>query len=130
MEEPTKVVVLLSSYCLILLSAYSAFQNIVTKIHSDEGDISLGPFALAINFVSSLIMNSFVSRFRGISEKWLVTLPSLAYCFFYLTGFFIEGKPEWVKYLLTGVGAIIGGIFEFPLGIYWSLYSSNCPLIW
>ena len=55
-------------------------------------------------------MNLFVSRFRAISEKWLITLPSLAYCFFYLTGFFIEGKPEWEKYFLTAIGAIIGGI--------------------
>lgn len=89
MHEASKVIYVLSVYCLILLSASNAFQNIVTKIHTDEGDSALGPFALMINFTTALIVNMFVSKFRDYSEKWLITIPALTMATFYLTGFLI-----------------------------------------
>ena len=63
MDQPSRMVLLVSTFFLLLFSAYYAFQNIVTKIHSEEGDKTLGPFALAMNYSSFMVSNLFASRF-------------------------------------------------------------------
>ena len=63
MEKPSKMVILVSIFFLLLFSAYYAFQNIVTKIHSEEGDNTLGPFALAMNYFAFMVTNLFASKF-------------------------------------------------------------------
>ena len=104
------MVIVVGIFFMILFSAYNAFQNIVTKIHSEEGDHILGPFALAMNYATFMIMNLFASRFfNGKKEKLLMIIPALCYAFFYSTGFFIEGTTKLEQYLFTGLGAMVGG---------------------
>ena len=67
MKTPTKLILHVSAFFLILFTAFSAFQNIVTKIHEEEGDKSLGPFQLAISYSVFLICNIFVAKF---SQKY------------------------------------------------------------
>ena len=43
-HKPTILVVHTSIFALILYTAYNAYQNIITKIHEDQGDYSLGPY--------------------------------------------------------------------------------------
>lgn len=54
-RKPTIAILHVSIYFLILFTAYSAFQNIITKIHEEEGDPSLGPFELSILFATTII---------------------------------------------------------------------------
>lgn len=53
-RKPTLAVLHVSIYFLILFTAYSAFQNIITKIHEEEGDPSLGPFELSILYIATI----------------------------------------------------------------------------
>ena len=55
-------------------------------------------------------MNIFVGRLRNTSEKWRIALSSLSHCLYYLSGFMISGTPTWVKYTVTGLGALCSGI--------------------
>ena len=118
-----KMVLTVSLFFFLLFSAYFAFQNIITKIHSEEGDKTLGPFALAINYSSFMIMNLFASRLlSGNKVKWFIIVPALAYGFFYGTGFFVDGTPKWEQYIFTGIGAAIGGTSSSFVWIGGSIY--------
>ena len=105
-----KTVILVSIFFLILFSAFSAFHNIVTQIHEEEGDRALGPFALAVNYTSYIILNLFAPGCKRISEKWQISLSALGYCFFYSSGFLIDGTATWVKYTITALSALINGV--------------------
>ena len=110
MDQPTQIVLLISIFFCILFTAGAGFQNVITKIHEEEGDNALGPFALATAYGTYVIMNIFVGRLRNTSEKWRITLSSLSYCLFYLSGFLISGTPVWAKYTVTGATAFLNGI--------------------
>lgn len=111
MKAPTKLTLHVSVFFLILFTAFSAFQNIVTRIHEEQGDSSLGPFQLAINYTTFMICNIFVAKFsHKYSEKWLMAIPALGYAFHYVLGFFLSDASTFLKYLITGVGAGINGI--------------------
>lgn len=62
MEPATKLITLVSIHFMILFTAFSAFQTILTRIHEEEGDRSLGPFTFAVNYISFMISNLFVSK--------------------------------------------------------------------
>lgn len=109
MEPATKLIILVSIHFFILFTAFNAFQTILTKIYEEEGDRSLGPFTFALNYATFLITNFFVSKVP-YSEKWQITFATLTYAFNYSTGFFMAGKPTYVKYLFAAVGAIVNGI--------------------
>lgn len=109
MEPATKLVVLVAIHFTILFTAFTAFQTIITKLHEDEGDRSLGPFRFAINYSTFMIGNLFVSRVK-YSEKWQITFATLAYAFHYLTGFFISGTSIYVKYITSILGAGVNGV--------------------
>lgn len=109
MEPATKLVVIVGLHFMILFTAFAAFQNIVTKIHEDEGDSSLGPFTFAINYLAFMVANLFVSKTKH-SEKWLITFATFPYAINYSTGFFMQGTPNYVKYILAGLGSTINGI--------------------
>lgn len=64
MSSATKLVVIVSVHFMILFTAFNAFQTIVTKIHEDEGDRSLGPFTFAVNYFVFMISNLFVSKVK------------------------------------------------------------------
>lgn len=64
MDQATKLVIAVSVHFTILFTAFTAFQTIVTKIHEDEGDRSLGPFTFAVNYFVFMISNLFVSRIK------------------------------------------------------------------
>lgn len=93
MEPTTRLVLKVSLYFMILFTAFNAFQSIVTKIHEDEGDRSLGPFTFALTYFVFMVSNFFVSESK-YSEKWQMTLASLTYVFNYLTGFFMSGQSS------------------------------------
>lgn len=108
MEPATKLVIMVSIHFMILFTAFTAFQTIVTRIHEEEGDRSLGPFIFAVNYFAFVISNLFVSRVR-FSEKWQITLATLTYAFNYMTGFLISGTPVYVKYMVAALGATVNG---------------------
>ena len=89
MDPAIKLVTKVTIFFSILFTAYSGFQNIVTKIHEEEGNHFLGPFALAVNYAFFIVGNFFVSRFKQTSEKWQMTFASLGYFSFYISGFII-----------------------------------------
>ena len=64
MDPATKLVVIVSIHFMILFTAFNAFQTIVTKIHEDEGDRSLGPFTFAVNYFVFMISNLFVLKVK------------------------------------------------------------------
>lgn len=92
MESTTKIVAIVGIHFMILFTAFTAFQNIVTKIHEDEGDKSLGPFTFAVNYFVFMLSNLISSKTR-MSEKWLITFATLPYAVNYSTGFFMQGTP-------------------------------------
>lgn len=98
-----------SIHFMILFTAFNAFQTIVTKIHEEEGDHTLGPFRFALNYFTFMIANLFVSKVK-YSQKWQITLSTLTYVFQYLTGFFISGTSIEVKFIMAGLGAVVNGI--------------------
>lgn len=56
-----------------------------------------------------MVSNFFVPKVR-YSNKWLITFSTLTYVINYLTGFFMVGTPDFVKYLLGACGAILNGV--------------------
>lgn len=92
MDPATKLVTMVSIHFMILFTAFNAFQTIVTRIHEEEGDRSLGPFRFAVNYSAFTISNLFVSRVN-YSEKKQIILSTLTYAFHYMTGFLISGTP-------------------------------------
>jgi hypothetical protein len=92
MDPVTKLVVLVSIHFMILFTAFNAFQTILTKIHEEEGDRSLGPFTFAVNYVAFMVSNLFVSK-TPYSEKWQIAFSTLTYALNYSTGFFMANKP-------------------------------------
>ena len=101
----------ISVFFLILFTADAGFNHMISQIHREEGDSSLGPYTLAMFNGSYMIMSLFISRFKGIPEKWQVTFASLAYCTLYFSGVIVsDRKTVWVKYLISGTAAAINGI--------------------
>ena len=62
MDTATKKVLSVSMHFLILFTAFNAFQTIATKLHEDEGDMSLGPYIFAITYTTFFFSNLFISR--------------------------------------------------------------------
>lgn len=62
MDPVTKHVVLVGIHFMILFTAFNAFQTTITKIHEEDGDTSLGPFTLAVNYFAFVVANFFVSK--------------------------------------------------------------------
>ena len=108
MNPARKKIIIMSIFYVIIMTAYSSFQTIITKVHEEEGDGFLGPFSFFISFFFTTIINLFTGR-PCISEKWQMLFGSLGYCFNYSTGIFMVGAPISVKYTLTIVGNIVNG---------------------
>lgn len=56
-----------------------------------------------------MLTNFLVSK-TPYSEKWQITFASFSYALNYSTGFFMFGRPIYVKYILAALGAIANGI--------------------
>ena len=109
MNPAKKKVILMSIFYVIIMTAYSSFQSIITKVHEEEGDGFLGPFAFFIAFSINTFTNFFTGK-RFISEKRQMFFSAIAYTFNYSTGIFMVGAPTSIQYILTIVGNGVNGI--------------------
>lgn len=74
-----------------------------------------------VNYTAFTVSNLFVSRFKSIPEKWQMTVASLGYFVFYISGFLIEGKVKWFQYLVSAIAATING---FAASFLWASIGS------
>ena len=109
MTQPTRLVVIVGVYFLIIFTASTAYDSILTKILEEEQETKLTPFIFICNYTAFMVASQFVPLVK-VSEKWLIVATSLFRGLKYSTGFFIFGDNEIAKYLLTGFGATLAGI--------------------
>ena len=109
MSQPTRLVVIVGIYFLIVFTASTAYDSVLTKILEEEHETKLTPFIFICNFAAFMVASEFAPLVK-VSEKWLIVATSLFRGLNYSTGFFIFGDNETEKYLLTGFGTTLAGI--------------------
>ena len=108
MNQTTSLVLVVGIYFLILFTANTAYANILTKIFEEEGETKLAPFNFLLNYGSFMIANLFAPLVK-LPEKWLMAVASLCYGINFVTGFFMFGDYEALKYIFSGTGACLAG---------------------
>ena len=109
MSQPARLVVIAGVYFLIIFTASTAYNSILTKIFEEEQETKLAPFIFIFNFGTFMVANLFAPLLK-FPEKWLMAVASLCYGLNYLMGFFMFGDNEGLKYVLAAIGAAVAGL--------------------
>ena len=78
MKAILKEVLKISIFFLIITIAFSAFQNVIIRLHEEDNERFLGPFRLLLSYFTYMIANFFIP-YLNISLKKQMCLGALCH---------------------------------------------------